>query len=89
MNRLIEKKFGKKFIDSLRYIAKQTFIKSHPEEVFSFEYCDEFSKYPNSTINNQFDKMQDDYLSKYPTPQRIYQEKRKVLFFHFSEFHSY
>lgn len=69
MNRLIQQKFGKSFIDSLQYIAKQNFIKSHPEEVFSYEYCDESSRYPNSTINNQFDKIKADYFSKYPTPK--------------------
>lgn len=81
MNRLIEERFGKKFIDSLQYIAKQTFIKSHPEEVFSYEYCDEFSRYPNSTINNQFDKIQDDYLSKYPTPKEYIRKNEKYYSF--------
>lgn len=81
MNKLIEEKFGKKFIDSLRYIAKQTFIKSHPEEVFSYEYFDEYSRYPNSTINNQFDKMQDDYLSKYPTPKEYIRKNEKYYYF--------
>nr|WP_315033781.1 hypothetical protein [uncultured Chryseobacterium sp.] len=70
MNRLIEKEFGNSFIDSLHYIAKQNFVKKNPEEVFSYEQCDQNSRYPHSTMDNQFDKMRSDYLSKYPTPPK-------------------
>ncbi len=70
MNRLIKKKFGNDFIDSLRSVAKQNFIKNHPEEVFSYEQCDQTSRYPHSTIYNQFDKIRSDYFSKYPVPKQ-------------------
>lgn len=69
MNRLILKNFGKKFIDSLRYISKQQLVKSQPEEVFSYEQCDQTSRYPHSTIDNQFDKIRSDYFSKYSIPK--------------------
>ncbi|MDR6528491.1 hypothetical protein J2787_003928 [Chryseobacterium rhizosphaerae] len=70
MNRLIEKKFGKNFIDSLRYIAKQDFAKNHPEEIFSYEHCDKVSRYPNSTADHQFEKIETDYFSRYPSPAK-------------------
>lgn len=68
MNRLITKKFGKDFIDSLRYIAKQDFVRTHPDEIFSFEQCDQLSRYPNSTIDQQSEKIHADYFAQYPTP---------------------
>ena len=48
MNRLILKRFGKKFIDSLRFYRKATVYKNHPDEIFSYEECDDISRYPNS-----------------------------------------
>lgn len=77
MNRLILKRFGKKFIDSLRFTAKQMFIKNHPDEIFSYEECDDISRYPNSTADNQFEKLQTDYLKKFPTPQGYKSKKEK------------
>lgn len=81
MNSLIVKNFGQKFIDSLQYIAKQQFIKKNPDEVFSYEHCDDLSRYPNSTTENQFSKIQEDYLAKYPTPKEYIGKKE--------EYHSY
>ncbi|MET3537499.1 hypothetical protein [Chryseobacterium limigenitum] len=69
MNRLIENKFGKNFIDSLKYIAKQQFVKNHPEEVFSYEECDMTTRIPNSSYDNQFDKIQKNYFFQYPLPK--------------------
>lgn len=69
MNRLLEEKFGKGFTDSLLHLARQNFIKNHSEEIFSYENADSSSRYPNSTIHNQFDKIKEDYFSKYPTPK--------------------
>lgn len=69
MNKLIGRKFGQHFIDSLRNIAKKEFVKNHPEEVFSFEQCDQVSRYPSSTFDNQADKIEKDYFFKYPIPK--------------------
>ncbi|PXW16144.1 hypothetical protein C8D70_10481 [Chryseobacterium sp. CBTAP 102] len=77
MNRLILERFGKKFIDSLRFTAKQLFIKNNPDEIFSYEQCDNISRYPNSTTDNQFKKLQTDYLKKFPTPQGYSTKKEK------------
>ena len=77
MNRLILKNFGKKFMDSLRFTAKKQFINNHPDEVFSYEQCDDLSRYPNSTTDNQFNKMQADYTAKYPTPSDYIKKKEK------------
>lgn len=79
MNRLILKNFGKTFIDSLRYISKQQLVKNHPEEIFSYEQCDQISRYPHSTIDNQFDKIRSDYFSKYPIP-KDYLKKNEVYY---------
>jgi hypothetical protein len=77
MNRLILKSFGKKFIDSLRDTAKHQFIKSHPDEVFSYERCDDLSRYPNSTMDNQFEKIKVDYLQKHPIPKEYIRKREK------------
>jgi hypothetical protein len=79
MNRLIEKKFGSKLIDSLRFAAKQQFVKHHPDEIFSFEQCDEYPRYPNGTVENQTDKIQQAYFSQYPIPKN-YKRKNEAYF---------
>ncbi|UKB82206.1 hypothetical protein LF887_14450 [Chryseobacterium sp. MEBOG06] len=76
MNRLIRQKFGKGFIDSLKYLANKRFIENHPDEVFSYQECDDISRYPNSTADNQFKKISQDYFIKYPSPSK-YIKKNK------------
>lgn len=83
MNRLIRQKFGKGFIDSLKYLATKRFIENHPDEVFSYQECDDTSRYPNSTADNQFKKITQDYFVKYPAPSR-YIKKDKDEYFSFT-----
>lgn len=81
MNRLIQKKFGKKFIDSLRYVAKQQFVKHHPDEIFSYTECDQTSKYPDATTyDSQFDKITKAYFTHYPLPENYTKKTSKELF---------
>lgn len=70
MNMLIEKKIGKKFIDSLKYIAKQQFAKNHPKEIFSYEECDMIARIPNATYDDQFGKIKRAYFLQYPLPKK-------------------
>ena len=57
MNETIYKKFGKKFIDSLRNIADRQFIENNSKYIFSFYDCDLTSRYVTS-------KDYDDFLKK-------------------------
>lgn len=79
MNRLILERFGKKFIDSFRFTAKQLFIKNNPDEIFSYEQCDNISRYPNSTTDNQFEKLQTDYLKNFLLPKDIVQKRKSFI----------
>lgn len=75
MNRLIEEKFGTKFIDSLKYKSKQQFVKNHPEEIFGYEQCDMISRIPEADYDSQFEKIRQLYFSKYPLPKNYISKK--------------
>jgi predicted nucleic acid-binding protein len=47
MRQEIDKRFGKKFIDSLRTIAEKQYVKNNPNKTYKFEECDKLSRYPN------------------------------------------
>lgn len=80
MNRLIQKKFGKKFIDSLRYIGKQQFVKSHPDEIFSYSECDMTARIPDISYDDQFDKIRRLYFLQYPLPENYIPKTDRELY---------
>lgn len=45
-------------------------MRTHPDEVFPFEQCDQFSRYPNSTTDQQSEKIQADYFAQYTIPRQ-------------------
>ncbi|KQM23729.1 hypothetical protein [Chryseobacterium sp. Leaf201] len=81
MNQLIENKFGKKFIPSLRHTAKQKFASEHPNEIFGYSQCDQTSRYPDAvSYNLQYDKIEEAYFKRYPLPQNYIKKKTEAFF---------
>lgn len=70
MNRIVEKHFGKDFIENLQRSAVKKFIKNNPDRIFEFEECDLESRYfAAKTYHEMFKKIESDYFKnfKYPT----------------------
>ncbi len=80
MNRLILKKFGEKFIDSLRYIGKQQFVKDHPDETFSYSECDMTARIPDISYDGHFDKIRRLYFLQYPLPENYIPKTVRELY---------
>jgi hypothetical protein len=80
MNKEIEKRFGVKFIDSLRNIADRKFIQNNPKFVFSFSDCETNSRYRTAETYEDFlEKPENDFIKslKYKnlTKQQLKKEK--------------
>lgn len=56
MSKEIDKRFGSKFIDSLRNVAEIKYIKKNPDKIFRFEECDWVSRYPGDKSYEEFSK---------------------------------
>lgn len=56
MSKEIDRKFGPKFIDSLRHIADVQYVKKNIDKVYDFEECDTISRYPGSKSYGAFFK---------------------------------
>lgn len=56
MSKEIKRKFGPKFIDSLRHIADLQYIKKNIDKIYDFEECDTISRYPGSKSYGDFFK---------------------------------
>jgi hypothetical protein len=54
MRQEIDKRFGKKFIDSLRTIAEKQYVQNNPNKIYEFEECDTLSRYPNDKTIQYF-----------------------------------
>lgn len=64
MNLEIEKKFGAKFIDSLRNIADEQFVKNNLNYVFQFSECDMNSRYVSAKTYEEFlEKPENDFIN--------------------------
>lgn len=50
----IEKRHGKKFIDSIRVLAEKLYAENHPNVIFDFEECDTISRYPGTKNYRDF-----------------------------------
>lgn len=78
MNNEIEKKYGSKFIDSLRNIAEKQFVQNNLDIVYKFEECDTISRYPNTkNYSDFFDKPEEDFLKKFIYPKKYFYKKEK------------
>lgn len=81
MNETINKKFGFKFIDSLRNIADRKFIKNNPNFIFSFFDCETTSRYVNAKNYEDFlKKPEDDFVDglNYPKLSKNQIKKEKA-----------
>ncbi|WP_306623035.1 hypothetical protein [Chryseobacterium ginsenosidimutans] len=58
MDKEIGRRFGGKFIDSLRNIAEIQYVKKNPDKLYDFEECDHIPRYPG-------DKTYEDFFKSY------------------------
>lgn len=75
----IQKRHGKKFIDSVRIEAERKYAIKHPNIVFDFEECDTISRYPNTkNFDDFFKKPSADFnkVFKYPKDYKYAPEKK-------------
>ncbi|KQT16019.1 hypothetical protein ASG31_13660 [Chryseobacterium sp. Leaf404] len=56
MENEISKRFGHKFIDSLRLLAQKQYVKNNPNRIFTFMECDYISRYPNDNNKKELSK---------------------------------
>ncbi|MCX8525067.1 hypothetical protein OF897_14200 [Chryseobacterium formosus] len=56
MSEEIDRKFGSKFIDSLRNVAEIEYVKKNPDKIYRFEECDWVSRYPGDKSYEEFSK---------------------------------
>lgn len=78
MDKEIEKKYGSKFIDSLRNIAEKQFVINNPDFVFPFDECDTISRYPGTkNYDDFFKKPDDDFSKQFIYPKGYYYKNEK------------
>ncbi|KAF2082821.1 hypothetical protein DMA14_01435 [Flavobacterium sharifuzzamanii] len=80
MRQEIDKRYGKKFIDSLRTIAEKQYVENNLNKVYAFEECDTISRYPNDKCYEDFFKnYKNDFLkiAKYPEDFEFRKENDK------------
>jgi len=56
MSKEIRRKFGPKFIDSLRQVADIQYVEKNSDKLYDFEECDTISRYPGSKSYRSFFK---------------------------------
>lgn len=70
MYKEIEKRHGKNFIDSIRYLAERKYALNHPNIVFDFQECDTISRYPGTkNYSDFFDKPESDFSKTFEYPK--------------------
>ncbi|MDY3521954.1 hypothetical protein PG614_09965 [Riemerella anatipestifer] len=69
MENEISKRYGIKFIDSLRQIAENTFVHKHRNDIFKFEDCDMTSRYYGTDDYSEFiDNYKRDFFKEFKYP---------------------
>lgn len=72
MNRIVELRFGKVFMENLKTAAVNNFIKNNPERIFEFEECDLESRYASAkTYEEMFSKTKTDYFKTFQYPKEF------------------
>ena len=72
MNRIVEQRFGKLFIENLKTLAVNRFIENNPERIFEFEECDLESRYASAkTYEDMFDQTKNDYFKTFQYPKEF------------------
>lgn len=81
----INRKFGSKFIDSLRSVAEVQYIKKYPDKVYRFEECDMISRYPGDKDYSDFFKNSErDFWKDVDYPDDFEYRKDKDYYSHIS-----
>jgi len=81
MNEEIDKKFGSKFIDSLRNVAEIKYVKKNPDKIYRFEECDWVSRYPGDKSYEEFSKSYErDFWKTVEYPDDFEFRKNKDLY---------
>jgi len=66
----IEKKYGKKFLDSLCNLVEKDYVKKNSNKVYEFMERDMASRYPNTKdYNDMFDKSETDFFKQFKYPK--------------------
>ena len=70
MNRIVENKFGKQFLENLKIEATKMFILNNPDRVFEYEECDMESRYASGkTYEEMFTLVKNDYFQNFSYPE--------------------
>ncbi|MCW3162714.1 hypothetical protein [Chryseobacterium oryctis] len=78
MRKEIDRKFGNRFIDSLRHIAELQYVNKNLNKIYSFEECDTISRYPeDKTYSDFFKSYEKNFWSsvKYPDDYEYRKDK--------------
>ena len=72
MNRIVEEKYGMKFIENLQFKAVKNFLLNNPKRIFEYEECDFESRYASAKdYGEMMDKMKEDYLKTFEYPEQF------------------
>lgn len=78
MNKEIDKKYGNKFIDSLRGLAEKQYVKNHPEKIFQYTEYDTVSVYPGTKeYRDYYEKAKEDFSRNFVYPKGYEYKKEK------------
>lgn len=85
MNEEIDKKFGHKFIDSLRNIAEIQYVKKNPDKIYDFDECDQIPRYPgDKTYKDFFKSYERDFWKDVKYPDDFENKKEGDYYSHIS-----
>ncbi|WP_415325514.1 hypothetical protein [Chryseobacterium sp. MMS23-Vi53] len=83
MRNEINKRFGRKFIDSLRNVAEIQYVKKNPDRIYPFEECDYISRYPgDKTYDDFFKTSERDFWRNVEYPEGFEFRKDKDFYSH-------
>lgn len=83
----ISKRYGTKFIDSLRQKAEDIFIKKHRNDTFKFEDCDMTSRYYGTDDYSEFfDKYKRDFFKEFKYPENFKYKNEKYYSYTSADF---
>lgn len=84
MREEIERKYGKKFLDSLCYLVQKEHVRKNPDKFYEWNQCDMISRYPGTKdYNDMFDKSANDFFKQFHYP-RDYKFKNERSYSHTS-----
>ena len=70
MNRIVEEKFSKEFLESLKIAATKMFVLNNPDRIFEYEECDMESRYGSAkTYGEMVTLAKNDYFQNFSYPE--------------------